>query len=126
MNFLIRIISNALAIYVATLLVSDIYVFTKDDWQSKVLTFVTISLVFTLVNMFVRPVIKFFSLPFYVLTLGGFFLIVNAIMLKITDFVTAQVGAHLEVRTFIAAILGGIVISLVNTSLELILPKLDL
>lgn len=67
-------------------------------------------LVFGLINLLVKPIVTFFSLPFIVLTLGLFFLVINALMLKLADVLLDG----LVVDGAVAAILGGLVIAVFN------------
>jgi putative membrane protein len=77
-----------------------------------------ISVLFSLVNAILGPVFKLISLPLIVLTLGLFLLIVNAALLAIT----AGLSSHLDVDSFGAAVLGGLLIALFSWLGELALP----
>jgi len=61
--------------------------------QDRVITLLVVAAIFGLVNSFVRPVVKLLSLPLYLLTLGLFFLVVNALMLMLTAWLVP--GFHL-------------------------------
>lgn len=69
MNILIKIVVNAVAIWVATALVPGVEV-TGDDTGQTVLTLLVVGAIFGLVNAVVKPVVKLFSLPFYFITLA--------------------------------------------------------
>lgn len=90
-------------------------------WQ-EFIYLVLAGAVLALVNTFVRPIVKLLSLPFYVLTLGLFFLVVNAAMLALTAWITGFFAISLVLAGFWSAVFGGIIIGVVNTVLELILP----
>jgi putative membrane protein len=77
-----------------------------------------ISVLFSLVNAILGPVFKLLSLPLIVLTLGLFLLIVNAALLAIT----AGLSSHLDVDSFGAAVLGGLLIAVFSWLAELALP----
>jgi putative membrane protein len=77
-----------------------------------------ISLLFSLVNGILGPVFKLLSLPLIVLTLGLFLLVVNAALLAIT----AGLSSHLDVDSFGAAVLGGLLIAVFSWLAELALP----
>lgn len=123
--FAVRTLISALAIWVATLVLPGISVNPGGDQAvaNKVLTFLAIALIFGLVNAIIKPIVKLFSLPFYILTLGLFTFIVNAFMLQITSWLADALTLTFHVnRFFWDAILGAIVISLVSTVVSLILP----
>ena len=73
----------------------------------------------------------FFSIPFRVVTLGLFTLVINAGMLWLTGIISQALGLGFKVggdgllSTFVAALLGGIVISIVSTILNWFLPDDD-
>ena len=77
---------------------------------------------FTLVNLVVRPVVALLSLPFYILTLGLFFLVVNALMLLLTGWITSFTDYGLRVDGFWTAVLGGLVIAIASWILHLVIP----
>jgi putative membrane protein len=78
-----------------------------------------ISFLFSLVNAILGPVFKLLSLPLIVLTLGLFLLVVNAALLAIT----AGLSSHLDVDSFGAAVLGGLLIALFSWLVTLALPN---
>lgn len=128
MKFLVRVLVNALGLWVATILLPGVEVALagswQENWQQNSLSFLVISLIFTLVNMFVRPVVKFFSLPFYLFTIGMFFLVVNGFMLYFTAYCTQRLHLvwNLQVTSFFSACLGAALISLVNVAVNHLLP----
>lgn len=70
------------------------------------------SLVLSVLNMAVKPILILLSLPITILTLGLFSIIINASMLSLTSFI---VGSGFQFRTFGTAILVAVIMSLVNT-----------
>ncbi len=103
-NFLIRLFVNALALSAAAWLVGGI---TLSGGFGQVLL---VALVFGILNAILKPILVVFSLPFIVLTLGLFALVVNGVML----LVTARLTEHLAVSGLGSAVLGSIVISVVT------------
>jgi putative membrane protein len=99
-----QILVNALALSAAAKLVDGIEL-TGEFWPVMV-----VALIFSLVNTFVRPVLKLLALPFILLTLGLMLLVINALMLLLTD----QLSTELTVDGFGPALLGSIVISVVG------------
>ncbi len=113
-RFLLRWLINALAIYVASKVVTGIWV--RDEWA-----IVAVALILGLVNAFVRPLIKFFTCPLIILTLGLFLFVINAAMLGLTAWVAGQLGIGFGVANFWAAFWGALVISLVSLALTLLI-----
>ena len=77
-----------------------------------------LAVIFSLVNSIVGPVIKLFSLPLIVLTLGLFLLVINAALLGLT----AALSSHLDIDSFGAAVLGGLLIAIFSWLAETVFP----
>ncbi|GAA2073150.1 phage holin family protein [Aeromicrobium halocynthiae] len=88
-----------------------------DATEDRLLTLAVVAAVFTLVNQLVSPVIKFLALPFIVLTLGLALLVINALMLLLTERITDLVGVDFVIEGFWWAVAASIVISVVNAVL---------
>ncbi len=125
MNFLIKVAVNAVALWVAAWLLPGIG-FGEGKFGSKFATVVLVALVFGLVNAIVKPVAKFLSFPFIILTLGLFTFIVNAFMLQLTEWIAEPLGLSFTIRHFFwDAVLGAIVITVVSMVLGWVLPDDD-
>ena len=122
MRFIARLIGNGVGLWLATLLVGGIHMTPTATTGQTVLAFAVVALVLTLVNAIVRPIVKLISLPLYLLTLGLFFLVVNALMLMLTGWLSGFTSFGLTVDGFWAALLGGVIISIVSAIVEAILP----
>ncbi|MGB3955376.1 MAG: phage holin family protein [Brooklawnia sp.] len=118
MNLLLRIVATALAVWVAGWLVPGIQVggtaATGDPSGDVIVTLLLVSLVFGLVNSFVKPVVQVLSGCFILLTFGLFLLVINAAMLMLTSWIMGQFGIAFTVTGWGAALLGSIIISLVS------------
>jgi putative membrane protein len=79
--------------------------------------------IFGVVNAIVRPIVSLLSIPLYILTLGLFFFVVNALMLMLTSWIADQVGVPFEVDGFWTAVFGAIVISLASAAIGMLLPE---
>jgi putative membrane protein len=121
MSLIIRLIVNAIALWVATLIVSGVEL-EGASTQDRVITLLVVAAIFALVNVVVRPIVKILSLPLYVLTLGLFTFVVNALMLLLTSWIADQFDVPFNVDGFWSAVLGGLVISFVSWILNLLLP----
>jgi putative membrane protein len=124
-SFLIKVVVNAIAIWVATLVVPGLSATGQggDDLGQQLLTYGVIGLIFGLVNAFVKPVVKLLAFPLYVLTLGLFAFVVNAFMLQITSWVSEATPLTFHVDDFFwSAVLGAVVVTFVSMLLNLLLP----
>jgi len=111
----IQILINAAALYVAVLIVPNLE-FTGEWWK-----LLLVAAIFGLVNTFVRPILRIFTLPITVLTLGLFLLVINALMLLLTGAISNVLNLGLTVGDFLAALLGSIVISIVGMLLSAVI-----
>ena len=112
MRLLLRFACNAVALYVAAWAISGVSY--GDDWWSLLIA----AAVFTLVNMWVKPILTLLSLPFIIVTLGLFLLVVSVFMLYITDWLVRD----FDISSFGAGLLGAIVVSVVNWILSFVIP----
>jgi putative membrane protein len=112
MGFIIKVLVGAAALWVADRLISGIEL-TGDIWQ-----ILLIALVFGIVNALLKPLVKILSIPFLIITLGLFAIVINMLMLAIT----AGLMENLTVDGFLAAFLGSLVISIVTAVLNFIIP----
>ena len=83
-----------------------------------------VALIMGIVNAFVAPVLKFLSIPFIVLTLGLFLLVINALMLFFTEWLAGLFGIDFYVNGFWTAVGGAIVITIVTWIVDLLLGDL--
>ncbi|KAB2973692.1 MULTISPECIES: phage holin family protein [unclassified Streptomyces] len=123
-NFVVKTIANAGALAVAVWLIDNITL-TGDSTGKQVATLLLVALIFGLVNVVVKPVVKLFSLPLLILTLGLFTLVVNALMLLLTSWLADKVDLSFHVEGFWTAVLGGLIISIVSWALNVVLPDGD-
>lgn len=122
MGFLIRIVINAVALWLATVIVPGVNVETDGSTGDWVLRFLVIALIFGLVNAVVKPIAKVLSFPAFILTLGLFTFVLNALMLWLTSWITQYTPFVLHVDGFWAAVFGALVISIVSFVLSLVTP----
>lgn len=111
-KLLIRLLINAVAIWAAASIVPGLELFT-GHWGQVVV----VALVFGIINTLLKPVLTLLGLPFIILTLGLFTLVINGLMLGLTAGLTEA----LAVEGFVAAVLGSIVISIVSWFLGMFL-----
>ena len=112
MNFILKVLINAAALWVAAQIVPGIDL-AADVWQ-----ILLIALVFGLVNAVIKPILKLLSLPILIITLGLFAIVINMALLALT----AGLMDGLTVDGVLAAFLGALVISVVSAVLNMVVP----
>jgi putative membrane protein len=123
MGFVVRVLINGVAIWLATLLLSGLTVVGGDSTAQHVGVILLVALIFGIVNAVVKPVVALLSLPLYVLTLGLFTLVVNALMLMLTAWITERANWGLRVDDFWTALVGGLIIAVVSFVLSVLMPR---
>lgn len=120
MKFALAWVLSSLSLAVAAaLLGTHMNIGTSDQTlQDKIIPVAIVGLVFTLVNLIIAPVVKVLSLPFIVLSLGLFLLVINALLLLLTEWISGRIRLDgvvpFDVDGFWWAVLGSVVISIVN------------
>jgi putative membrane protein len=113
MKIILRIIINAVALWVTALVVPGIVL------TGNVIDLLIVAVIFGLINALVRPIVKLLMLPITAITLGLFTLAINALMLLLTGWLSAGLTIEGGVITgFLTALLGSIMISIVSTVLS--------
>lgn len=128
MRFLIRVVINAFAIWVVTLLDPlrvDVIAFAPGETLQLVLTLLAVAALFAIVNTIIGTIIKIVAFPLYILTLGLISLVVNGLLLWITAWLTQSWSWGLRVEEFWLGVVAALVISLINWVFGIILrPQL--
>jgi len=112
-RFLLRILSNALALYLVTSLVPGVSF--RGDWKAYVFA----GLIFAVINAFLKPILKLVSMPFIVLTLGLFSIVVN----MATLWILVQVVTELSIRDWWSYLWATLVIGLFNLIIDPLFAK---
>ena len=111
MNFIIRVIVTAVAAAVAVLLVPGL----STVGPNATLALAAFAIVLSLVNISIKPIVQLISSPISVLTLGLFYLVVNALLLELAAWASSGLfGSGVMVDSFLSAFFGSIVISIVS------------
>ncbi|MET9884586.1 phage holin family protein [Streptomyces sp. NPDC006430] len=124
-NFVVKTLANAAALAVAIWLLAGITLDDGSPLGRRTITLILVALVFGLVNLIVKPVVKLLSLPLFILTLGLFTLVVNALMLMLTSWLAEQLDLSFHVDDFWTALVGALIISVVSWAVNLALPDND-
>jgi putative membrane protein len=112
-DLLVKIVINAIAVYVAVLLVPQINFPAAQDLlslQGNWWHVVVVALILALINAYVKPILRILSLPITLMSMGLFLFVLNAIMLEITDGIVPG----FEIDGFGWAIVGAVVLALVS------------
>ncbi|MGD0687448.1 MAG: phage holin family protein [Streptosporangiaceae bacterium] len=118
MKALIRVLTTAVALAVATAAVPGIEL-RAGSTLSKAATLVVVALIFGLVNAFLKPIAKTLGCLFYVLTLGLIGLVVNGLLLWLTSWVAGQLSLPFHITGFWAAFWGAIIVGVVGWVLNM-------
>jgi putative membrane protein len=114
-KFILRWTINAIALFLAVYFVPGINL--ESGWTS----IIWLALIFGLINAFLRPLLKLLTCPLILLTLGLFTLLINTFLFWLTGQVGQYFGIGFTIENFWAALLGGIVVTVVSVVLSLIL-----
>src|SRR5512134_2827921 len=112
-HLLIRLLINAAALLVAVWLIPGL------EFTGGPARLIGVAAVFGVVNALVRPILTLLTCPLIVITLGLFTLVINALLLLLTAYLSEAWNLGFRVGGFLPAFLGGIVIGLVSTVLTL-------
>lgn len=112
-RFLSTWLVSAVALSVAAWLLGDhMNIGESDDpTLSRVLAVLAVALVFSLINSIVGPIIKVLSIPFIIVTLGFALLVINALLLLLTERISDAFDVAFHIDGFWWAVLASIVIS---------------
>ncbi len=117
--FLLKVVLMAGVFYLMTRLLPGVDVLANEDAPLGVTgTFLWIALLFAVINALVGPLLRLLSLPFILLTLGLFLLVINAGMLLLTSELADVLDIGFRVTGFWPAVGGAIVITVVTWILE--------
>ena len=121
-SFLLRAALTGLALWVVTRVVPGISFVGGDTTLGRVGIIFVVAVIFGLVNAFIKPVVRILSIPLYILTLGLFHIVVNALMLWITAWITEHTthwGLAID-HFWWTAIWAAVVLSIVGWVLSLV------
>ena len=112
---LIQILVNAAALWVAVQLVDGLS-FNGEWWKLLI-----VALAFSLLNTYLRPILRILSIPLTIITFGIFLLVINALMLLLTSAISGALNLDFHVDGFGAAFLGAIVVAIVGFLLSILI-----
>lgn len=107
MKLIVKILINALAVLVAAYLLPGVKV---DSYLAAL----TVAIVLGALNIFLKPIMIILTIPITIFTFGIFLLVINAIMILITESLVS--GFH--IKSFGSALLFSLLLSLINSIFE--------
>ena len=115
MRFVTWLVTHACGLAMAALLLDGIRFAGPDrgtaELSEKLLPLLAVALILGLVSAVVKPVLTLLSLPFILLTLGLFLLVINAAMLLLTGWLAGRLDLGFDVSGFWTAVGGAVVIT---------------
>lgn len=128
-TILIRLGINMAALWVAAGVVTGIVLNEgsgdRGSTGDRFLVLLVVAAIFGVVNTIVKPIVKLFSLPLFIVTLGLIIFVINALMLLLTSEICEAMEVPFHVDNFSAALIGGFIISVVSWLLGILLPDGD-
>ena len=124
MRFIIRVVINAFAIWVVTLIEPlrvEVTPFAPGETLQLVLSLLAVAAVFAIVNTVIGTVLKILAFPLYILTLGLISLVINGFLFWLTGWFTEWWGWGLSVESFWLGVVAALLISIINFVFGIIL-----
>ncbi|SNS96543.1 putative membrane protein [Micrococcales bacterium KH10] len=122
MGFVLRVIVNALAIWLTTLLLGQRFeVVGGDSTVGVVAVYLGVALIFAIIAAVIKPILQIIALPLYILTLGLFGLVINALVLLMVSWLTSSQSWGLHIDGFWWAVLAGVILAIFNAILTSLL-----
>lgn len=121
----VKVLINAVGVYAAIQLVPQINFAFGDDWWKLLV----VALILALVNTYLKPILKALSFPITLLSMGLFAFVLNAALLLLVAFLSDKLSLGFTIGgfppgfsadSFVGALLGSIVISVVGILLGMV------
>lgn len=123
-SFTLSVVINAVALWLTTVLMpTQLYIIPQEQQTlNYILTLAFVALIFGVVNATIGRVLKFLAFPLFILTLGFLALVVNALLLMLTAWLTQVLGFGfgLVVDGFWSGFWAAIVLSIISWILGMI------
>jgi putative membrane protein len=125
-GFIVGTVITAIAFFVLTRFLSQFV-----SYDGELIGLLALAVIFGVVNALIGPVVKALAFPFSLMTMGLIGFVINAGLLLVTALIADSTGFALTVGdfppditadTFVAAIVGSVVLSLVGTAVRLVVP----
>jgi putative membrane protein len=117
MGFIITVLVNAAALWVAVTLLDGITY--EGEWYQWLI----LAAIFGIVNAIVKPILAILTFPITIVTLGLFFLVLNMIMLYLASWLAGPIAGPFTISSPIDGLLGAVIISLVATAVHFVVRR---
>ncbi len=124
MKFLIKLVITAVAVWVATLLISGIQLHAHTT-AGKITTLVVVALIFGVINAVLKPIVRAVGCLAYAVTFGLISIVVNGLLFWLTSWVAGKLSVPFHITGFGPAVLGALIVGIVGWVLSLILDDRD-
>ncbi|MFT4157158.1 MAG: phage holin family protein [Microbacterium sp.] len=117
MRFVIKVVVNAFAIWVVTLIPAlqvSVTAYAPGETLQLVLTLLAVAAIFALVNSIIGTIVKIVAFPLYILTFGLIGFVINGFLLWLTAWITQSFGWGLTISHFWWGVLAALIISVIN------------
>ncbi|MFI0465936.1 phage holin family protein [Saccharopolyspora sp. 5N102] len=115
MATLLYILITMVAVWITTALPG--ITLEGEDTAAKILTLLAVSVIFGIVNVVLKPVAKTLGCLLYLLTLGLFGLVVNALLFWLTSYLAGELRLPFHVDGFWSAFWGALIVTIVSSAL---------
>lgn len=115
-RFLVSSATTAIGLWVVTLLLPSAHVVASGlgPGTPTAVVYIIAGAIIVLLNTLVRPVLRLIGLPFTVITLGLFSVVINAIIVLISSSIADNYGVGLAVTSFTSAVLVTLILGVVS------------
>jgi putative membrane protein len=115
MRWILSILINSLVLIVVSGFLTPSQFYIKN-----ITTAIIASIILSILNVIVKPLLILITLPITVLTFGLFLIVINAVTLLIVD---QLMGAAFEISSFGVALLAAVFISLLNLLIDKVIVE---
>jgi putative membrane protein len=119
MGFVLRLLASAVAIWAAAAIVPGVEI-GGAELTDQALVALLVGVIFGIVNAVIRPIVAVLAFPLYVVTLGLFTFVANALLFWLTAWLAGLFDLDFTVEGFVAAFLGALVVTIVSWGLSLL------
>ncbi|MDA3646826.1 phage holin family protein [Saccharopolyspora indica] len=124
MAVLLQLLITMVAVWITTALPGiDL---SGEDTTAKVLTLLAVSVIFGMINLVLKPIAKTLGCLLYLITLGLFGLVVNALLFWLTSYLAGRLGLPFHVDGFWPAFWGALIVTIVSSALAGIVRRAQL
>jgi putative membrane protein len=125
-RFLVRLLINAVALWLTTLIVPGVHVlvYAPGGVGPTIVTYLVVALIFGIVNGVLGTLIRIVAFPLYILTLGLLALVVNTLLLLLVAWLSSLIGFGLSIDTLWSGFWGALVLAIISFLIGLLLRPL--